>query len=110
LLAISLCLVCALTIHDVKINIGYLFQNGSLKARNNKPQRPFVESFEKIPLLTAATTFIGFYLMLLMGYVSSLLFTPKVAQERNRKVFFFSINAHNYLIINFLFKGVRSTL
>jgi hypothetical protein len=56
-----------------------------------KAKRPFVESFEKIPLLTAATTFIGFYLMLLMGYVSSLVFTPKVALEKNRKVrsFFF---------------------
>ncbi|XP_059485608.1 serine palmitoyltransferase 2 isoform X2 [Neocloeon triangulifer] len=60
-------------------------QNGSLKNIQQREQRPFVESFEKIPLLTAATTFIGFYLILLMGYVSSIIFTPKVAQERNRK-------------------------
>ena len=60
-----------------------MFQNGVLK---KKAKRPFVESFEKIPLLTAATTFVGFYLMLLMGYVSSLVFTPKVAREKNRKV------------------------
>lgn len=58
-------------------------QNGVHK---KKPRRPFVESFEKIPLLTAATTFIGFYLMLLMGYISSIVFTPKVARENNRKV------------------------
>jgi hypothetical protein len=66
-----------------------MFQNGVLK---KKAKRPFVESFEKMPLLTAATTFVGFYLMLLMGYFSSLMFTPKVAQEKNRKVrvvFFF---------------------
>jgi hypothetical protein len=62
------------------------FQNGHAKSVQPKKERPFVESFEKIPLLTAATTFIGFYLMLLMGYVSSLLFTPNVAQEKNRKV------------------------
>ncbi|CAB3376398.1 Hypothetical predicted protein [Cloeon dipterum] len=60
----------------------YCLQNGSVK---KEKRRPFIESFEKIPLLTAATTFIGFHLILLMGYITSIIFTPKVAREKNRK-------------------------
>ncbi|XP_065332339.1 serine palmitoyltransferase 2 [Cloeon dipterum] len=61
---------------------GHVHQNGSAK---KEKRRPFIESFENIPLLTAATTFIGFHLILLMGYVTSIIFTPKVAREKNRQ-------------------------
>ncbi|XP_037923980.1 serine palmitoyltransferase 2-like isoform X2 [Hermetia illucens] len=44
----------------------------------------FRESFEGIPLITAILTNLGFYILLLLGYINQLLFTPKVAKEKHR--------------------------
>lgn len=46
----------------------------------------FRESFEGIPFITAILTNLGFYILLLLGYINQLLFTPKVAKERHRDV------------------------
>ncbi|XP_073949100.1 uncharacterized protein [Choristoneura fumiferana] len=42
--------------------------------------------FEKCSLLTAALTQLGFYVLLLLGYLNQLLFPPNVATEKNREV------------------------
>lgn len=44
------------------------------------------ESFESIPLLAACLTYLGFYFLMLLGFLNQLLFTPKVATEKNRQV------------------------
>lgn len=44
------------------------------------------ESFEPIPLLAACLTYLGFYFLMLLGFLNQLLFTPKVATEKNRQV------------------------
>lgn len=44
------------------------------------------ESFEAIPLLTACLTYMGFYFLMLLGFLNQLLFKPKVATEKNRDV------------------------
>lgn len=44
------------------------------------------ESFEPIPLLAAILTYLGFYFLMLCGYLNQLLFKPKVAIEKNREV------------------------
>lgn len=44
------------------------------------------ESFEPIPLVAACLTYMGFYFLMLLGFLNQLLFTPKVATERNREV------------------------
>lgn len=44
------------------------------------------ESFEPIPFITAWLTYMGFYFLMLLGFLNQLLFTPKVATERNRDV------------------------
>lgn len=44
------------------------------------------ESFEQIPLLTKLLAHIGFYILMLLGFMNQLIFTPKVAREKNRKV------------------------
>ncbi|KAI8422120.1 hypothetical protein MSG28_006041 [Choristoneura fumiferana] len=41
--------------------------------------------FEKCSLLTAALTQLGFYVLLLLGYLNQLLFPPNVATEKNRE-------------------------
>lgn len=42
------------------------------------------ESYEPAPLIAACLTYMGFYLLMLLGYINLLLFTPKVATERFR--------------------------
>jgi hypothetical protein len=44
------------------------------------------ESFEKVPFITAALTHFGFYILMFLGFINQLLFTPNVAKEQNRKV------------------------
>ena len=44
------------------------------------------ESFEKIPCFVAALACMGFYVLLFLGYLSQLVFPPKVAKEKNRPV------------------------
>lgn len=45
----------------------------------------FPGSFEKCTLLTAALTHFGLYILMFLGFVNQLLFTPKVATEKNRE-------------------------
>lgn len=44
------------------------------------------DSFEPIPILVACLTYLGFYSLMLLGFLSSLLFKPKVAKEKHRNV------------------------
>ena len=39
------------------------------------------ESFEEVPLYTAVMTYLGFYLLMILGYINQLFFTPKVATD-----------------------------
>ncbi|XP_049763427.1 serine palmitoyltransferase 2 isoform X2 [Schistocerca cancellata] len=49
-----------------------------------KPKRS-KESFEQVPLYTAIMTFIGFYLLMFLGYFNQIFFTPKVAKEKSNR-------------------------
>lgn len=42
------------------------------------------ESFEEPPLITTILTMIGFYFLMLLGFLNTLFFMPKVATEKNR--------------------------
>ena len=44
------------------------------------------ESFEEVPLYTAVMTYLGFYILMILGYINQLFFTPKVAVEKHRDV------------------------
>lgn len=44
------------------------------------------ESFERVPFITAALTHLGFYILMILGFINHLFFTPKVAKEYNREV------------------------
>ncbi|XP_058803174.1 serine palmitoyltransferase 2 [Phymastichus coffea] len=43
------------------------------------------ESFERVPFITAAFTYFGFYVLMFLGFINQLLFTPNVAREQRRK-------------------------
>ncbi|XP_063240412.1 serine palmitoyltransferase 2 [Bacillus rossius redtenbacheri] len=60
------------------INDGNVLKHEAKKRRSK-------ESFEPVPLYTAVMTYLGFYLLMFLGYFNQLFFTPKVAKERNRE-------------------------
>lgn len=76
------------------LNLGVFFwlQNGYASHQKDKNmtgqkrRRKGSESYEEPSLFTAFLTSLGFYILMFLGYVSSLLFTPKIAQEKNREV------------------------
>lgn len=59
------------------------------------------ESFERVPFVTAALTHLGFYILMLMGFINQLFFTPKVAKEYNREV---KLRSSPWLIYSPLFR------
>lgn len=62
--------------------------NGSAKLTNGHQKTDDMfegkESYEPAPLIAACLTYMGFYLLMLLGYINLILFTPKVATERYR--------------------------
>jgi len=44
------------------------------------------ESYEKMPLYTSIMASLGFYFLIFIGLINHIIFTPKVATEKNRKV------------------------
>lgn len=70
-----------LTAHPVKSMNGYAHEHLEYTAGPIGSK----ESFEKVPFITAALTHLGFYILMFLGFINQLLFTPKVAQERNRE-------------------------
>lgn len=62
--------------------------NGAAKdvQSKKKEQSRSKESFEEVPLYTAVMTYMGFYLLVVLGYLNQFLFAPPVAKEKNRKV------------------------
>lgn len=48
------------------------------------------ESFEKVPLYAWIMAYIGYYIIICMGYLNKMLFPPKnIRAEKNRKVSIF---------------------
>lgn len=64
--------------------------------KHDKPK----ESFEPIPLLVACLTYMGFYFLMLLGFLNQLFFAPKVAKERNREVSHFVFSEILFLILH----------
>ncbi len=54
------------------------------KPNQNQNENDTKESFEDVPLATACLTYLGFYLLMILGFINKLLFTPNVATEKNR--------------------------
>lgn len=44
------------------------------------------ESFEEVPLITACLTYLGFYVLMIIGYVNQLLVRPNLESEKHRDV------------------------
>lgn len=69
-----------------------MITNGTKDSKKHKSMSTTIkhhypkESFEPIPMLAACLTYLGFYFLMLLGFLNQLLFAPKVATESNREV------------------------
>jgi hypothetical protein len=74
-------------------------KNSNGVPQKKKPERS-KESFEEVPLYTAVMTYLGFYLLMFLGYMNQLFFTPKVAMEKNRDVSIYCCQLCNLVSLN----------
>ncbi|XP_067009623.2 serine palmitoyltransferase 2 isoform X2 [Anabrus simplex] len=88
------------------------WKNGKVKevkqsADASVPRRRSRESFEEVPLITAVMTYLGFYLLMFLGYLNQLLFTPKEAKEMNREGYVPLYNKFESFYLRYVYRRVR---
>ncbi|XP_005185110.1 serine palmitoyltransferase 2-like [Musca domestica] len=64
-------------------------------------------SFEEVPLRTACLTYLGFYLLMILGYLNQLLFVPKVAKEKNRDGYVSLYDAFESFYSRYVYRRIR---
>ncbi|XP_015600743.1 serine palmitoyltransferase 2 isoform X1 [Cephus cinctus] len=98
------------SISNGKIN-GYssLQSNGHLRREKHVERltSKSKESFEQVPFITAALTHLGFYILMFLGFINQLLFTPKVAQEQNRKGYAPLYDNFERFYLRYVYRRVR---
>ncbi|XP_014259415.1 serine palmitoyltransferase 2 isoform X2 [Cimex lectularius] len=65
------------------------------------------ESFEQVPLYTAVMTYLGFYILMFLGYVNQLFFSPKVATEMNRDGYVPLYDRFERFYLRYVYRRVR---
>ncbi|XP_034936564.1 serine palmitoyltransferase 2 [Chelonus insularis] len=65
------------------------------------------ESFERESLFTSALTHLGFYILMFLGFISQLLFAPKVAREQNRKGYAPLYESFETFYLRYVYRRVR---
>ncbi|XP_011311555.1 serine palmitoyltransferase 2 [Fopius arisanus] len=65
------------------------------------------ESFEEPSLVTTALTHLGFYILMFLGIINKLLFTPQVAKEQNRKGYPPLYDAFDTFYLRYVYRRVR---
>lgn len=86
------CSSCKCTFWSFSQNQENELTNGSHSVQQQKyeakasEQISSKESFERTPYVTACLTYVGFYILMLLGFLSQFLYKPKVAIEKNREV------------------------
>lgn len=65
------------------------------------------ESFEEVPLHTACLTYLGFYLLMILGYINQLFFTPKVAKEEHREGYVPLYDSFERFYLRYVYRRVR---
>ncbi|XP_075226049.1 serine palmitoyltransferase long chain base subunit [Lycorma delicatula] len=66
------------------------------------------ESFEEVPLYTAVVTYIGFYMLMFLGYLNQLFFSPKkVASEKNREGYVPLYDNFEHFYLRYVYRRVR---
>ncbi|OAD56033.1 Serine palmitoyltransferase 2 [Eufriesea mexicana] len=65
------------------------------------------ESFERIPFITAVLTHLGFCILMFLGFINQLFFTPKVAQEYNREGYAPLYESFEEFYLRYVYRRVR---
>ncbi|ALC38269.1 lace [Drosophila busckii] len=78
--------------------------DGILSAEQEHYQKT---SFEEVPLHTACLTYLGFYLLMILGYINQLLFVPKVATEKKREGYVTLYDAFESFYSRYVYRRVR---
>ncbi|XP_015118077.1 serine palmitoyltransferase 2 isoform X1 [Diachasma alloeum] len=94
--------------HSMSKSNGHIKMDGCsrTKKRKEEPQRSG-ESFEEPSLITIALTHLGFYILMLLGIINKLLFTPQVAKEQNRKGYPPLYDAFDTFYLRYVYRRVR---
>lgn len=103
-----------LTFHEDILANGHagLQTNGRVQFSEEKTRAEPVksrskESFERIPFITAVLTHLGFYILMFLGFINQLLFTPKVAQEHNREGYAPLYENFDTFYLRYVYRRVR---
>ncbi|XP_078052716.1 serine palmitoyltransferase long chain base subunit [Augochlora pura] len=65
------------------------------------------DSFERVPFITAALTHLGFYILMFLGFINQLFFTPKVAKEYNREGYVPLYENFERFYLRYVYRRVR---
>lgn len=68
---------------------------------------PQKSSYEQVPLHTACFTYLGFYLLMILGYINQLFFTPKVATEKHRDGYVPLYDAFEKFYLRYVYRRVK---
>ncbi|XP_026843371.1 serine palmitoyltransferase 2 [Drosophila persimilis] len=64
-------------------------------------------SFEEVPMHTACLTYLGFYLLMILGYINQLLFVPKVATEKGREGYVALYDAFESFYSRYVYRRIK---
>lgn len=64
-------------------------------------------SYEQVPMHTACFTYLGFYLLMILGYINQLFFTPKVATEKHRDGYVPLYDAFEKFYLRYVYRRVK---
>ncbi|XP_065217801.1 serine palmitoyltransferase 2-like isoform X2 [Planococcus citri] len=81
--------------------------NNNINNNINNNTYQINESFEKIPFYVAILAYIGFYVLLFLGYLNQFLFPPVVAKEKNREGYPALFDKFETFYWNYVFRRIR---
>lgn len=91
-----------------KSYLNYSKLKGSLEKKiTHDDLNPMKESYEKMPIYTSIMASLGFYFLIFIGLINHIIFTPKVATEKNRKGYPPLYNKFDSIFLRYVFRRVK---
>ncbi|KAF6210579.1 hypothetical protein GE061_013685 [Apolygus lucorum] len=79
-----------------------IHQNGALPT-----SKCAKESVERGPIYTAIMTYLGFYILMFLGYINQMFFAPKVARETNREGYAPLYDQFERLFLGYVYRRIK---
>ncbi|CAI6360454.1 unnamed protein product [Macrosiphum euphorbiae] len=90
-----------------KSHVDHLKLKGSLEKKITHDILDVEESYEKMSLYTSVLACLGFYFLIFIGLINHIVFTPKVATEKNRKGYPPLYNKFDSIFLRYVFRRVK---